>query len=108
MIKTRKLKLVSSSLKKYDHKINDYVLIEDPNQFENLGKTYKVSYVTNDGGVTNRLHSTDDSAIQEVVKGSKNKEYYINGIKYDKDTWKDMLNVSKMDPLLQTDKVFGN
>lgn len=108
MIKTRKLKLVSSKLKKYDHDINDYVLVEDPDQFENLGKTYKLSYVTNDGGETGKLHSTDDAAIQEVTKGVKNKEHYLNGIKYEKDVWKDLLNVSKMDPLLQTDKIFGN
>ena len=108
MIKTRKLKLVSSKLKKYDHDINDYVLVEDPDQFENLGKTYKLSYVTNDGGETGKLHSIDDAAIQEVTKGVKNKEHYLNGIKYEKDVWKDLLNVSKMDPLLQTDKIFGN
>ena len=108
MIKTRKLKLVGSSLKKYDHELNDYVLVEDPSQFENLGKTYKVTYVSYDKGETNKLHSIDDAAIQEVTKGVKNKEHYINGIKYDKDIWKEMLNVSKMDPLLQTDKIFGN
>lgn len=108
MIKTKKLKLVASSLKKYDHTLNDYILVEDVDQFENLGKTYKVTYVSNDGGDTNVLHSTEDAAIQEVVKGIKNKDYYINGIKYSKDTWKEMLNVSKMDPLLQTDKIFGN
>lgn len=108
MIKTKKLKLVASSLKKYDHELNDYILVEDVDQFENLGKTYKVTYVSNDGGETNVLHSTEDAAIQEVVKGIKNKDYYINGIKYSKDTWKEMLNVSKMDPLLQTDKIFGN
>jgi hypothetical protein len=126
MIKTRKLKLVSSNLKKFvfpydstdetkgpDWKVGDpiegeYQYVEDPSQFENLGKTYKVSYVSYDKGDTNKLHSVEDSAIQEVTKGVKNKEHYINGIKYDKDIWKEMLNVSKMDPLLQTDKIFGN
>ncbi len=126
MIKTRKLKLVSSKLKKFvfpydssdeskcpDWKIGDPILgeyqyEEDSSQFENLGKTYKLSYVTNDGGETGKLHSIDDAAIQEVTKGVKNKEHYLNGIKYEKDVWKDLLNVSKMDPLLQTDKIFGN
>jgi hypothetical protein len=125
MTKTRNLKLVSSKLKKFvfpydstdetkgpDWKVGDpiegeYQYVEDPNQADRIGKTYKVSYVSYDGGITNKLHSIDDAAIQESTKGPKNKEYYINGIKHEKETWKELLDVSKMDPLLQTDKVFS-
>jgi hypothetical protein len=125
MIKTRKLKLVSSKLKKFvfpydskdenagpDWKVGDeikgdWVYEEDTDQLERIGNTYKVSYVSFDGGITNKLHSTEDASIQEVGRGTKNKEYYLNGIRYDKETWKELLDVSKMDPLLQTDKVFG-
>jgi hypothetical protein len=125
MIKTRNLKLVSSKLKKFvfpydssdetqgpDWKVGDpiegeYQLVEDKDQSERIGNGYKVSYISYDNGVTNILHSVDDAAIQELSKGPKNKEYYLNGIMYQKDSWKELLDISKMDPLLQTDKVFS-
>ena len=123
MIKTRKLKLVSSKLKKFvfpydssdetkwpDWKVGDEIkgnweYVEDETQSERLNNTYQVSYVSD--GVVNRLHSLEDAAISSKSKDVKEKGYYINGIKYSKDDWKSLIDDSKMDPLPATDKVFG-
>lgn len=102
--KTRTLKLASSKIQKYNHKTGEWYLEEDATQAERLGVDYEVSYAVYGGSVSNKLHSMEDAAMVNV-EGTKNKQYYLNGIQYKRDTWKELLNVSKMDPLTPSDRI---
>lgn len=68
MLKSRKLKLVSSKLKKYNHETGEWYFEEDKSQDHRLGQVVKVSYLKTD---VNRLHSFDGPAI--------GKDHYVFG-----------------------------
>ena len=88
---TRNLKLVSSKLKKYDHTINDFVFIEDESQQDRLDKTMPVSYNVEKG--TNYMHSYEGPAI--------GKDFYINGVKYSKNEFADVIRLMKKEETLK-------
>jgi hypothetical protein len=88
---TRNLTLVSSKLRKYDHDINDYVFIEDESQASRLNQTIPVSYVTEKG--VNYIHSYDEPAM--------GKEFYINGLKYTKNEFADVIRLMKKEETLK-------
>jgi len=91
-IKTFNGRLVSSKLKKYDHKTEQYILVEDPEQAHRLGEISVVTY-NSDKGVVNKLHNLEGPAIQT----GKDREYYLNGINYSKEDWASLKELGKLD-----------
>lgn len=91
-IKTFNGQLVSSKLKKYDHATEQFILVEDGEQSSRMGEVSEISYSSNKG-FENKLHSLEGPAL---VTG-KTKEYYLNGIKYSKDSWLQLKEVGKLE-----------
>jgi hypothetical protein len=85
-------RLVSSKLKKYDHKTEQYILVEDPEQAHRLGEVSVISY-TSDKGEVSKLHNLEGPALQT----GKDKDYYLHGIKYSKDSWTSLKELGKVD-----------
>jgi len=94
-IKTLKGKLVSSKLKKYDHKTGEYYFVEDQDQLDRIGTVSTLTYSA-EKGLPNKLHNMDDAAMQT----GRNKSYYINGIQYSKDSWTQLKQVDKLEDLV--------
>ena len=90
--KTFKGQLVSSKLKKYDHKTGEYFLVEDTDQSYRIGTVSEITYKA-DKGLANKLHSLESPALGT----GRDREYYLNGVKYTKDQWMSLKEVGKLD-----------
>jgi hypothetical protein len=90
--KTFNGQLISSKLKKYDHKTGEYIFVEDSDQSSRIGVVSQITYSV-EKGLANKLHNIEGPAIQT----GKDKQYYINGVRYSKEDWATLRDLGKVD-----------